>query len=93
MALLLCGFAGFFGTQIIKVFSPVRLLDRTKLFFVVAISTGCSSALFTHKPADLVIYGVAGAGLAVLVHKATRLLSLLGDSTAFDELRKRGTPR
>lgn len=79
MTLLLCGLAGFFITQAVKILYPLKLQPRAKMAWALLGSAGVSAALYTHKASDLVIYAVAGAGLAVLTHRFARLASVAGD--------------
>lgn len=90
MALLLCGFGSFLGTQVIKaIVFPTILQARVKMFFALVCSYGAAAGLFPHRVADLVIYGAAGAGLGAVIHRFARLLSVVGDWIIGDILRRR----
>jgi len=92
MSLLLCAFGAFLVVQVIKaLFWPKLLHARTKIFLAVAASYGIAAALFTHHTVELVVYGAAGAGLGLLIHRLFRLLMVLGDYTIREISRK--TPR
>lgn len=90
MALLLCGFSAFLVVQAIKaLFLPTILPSRVKIFLVVTTSYGVSIGLFPHRVVDLVIYGAAGAGLAMVIHRFARLTLVVGDWIIEEILRKK----
>ena len=79
MDLLLCGLAGFLFSQIVKGFFKKPLPPWVKLWLAVGASLGAAAVLWPHRPAYLILYGVAGAGAALLAHRTARFLSLAGD--------------
>jgi len=80
MALLLCGFGGFIFSTIAKGLFRKKLNPLLKLWLAMVASFAISAALFAPKsPRDLVVYGLAGTGLAVVIHRGARLLQLGGD--------------
>jgi hypothetical protein len=86
--LLLTGFAAFFSVQLIKVLVSPKLQGEgigkaiVKMFLVGLVSTG---AALLYLPIDqwrtAIVYGLAGAGLSLVLHKVTRLFSFLGDES------------
>lgn len=74
----LCGLGAYLVTQVVKTVSPWAVGSATKILVACVAAFGCA-ALQTHQPADLGIYGLAGAGLAVVIHRVARLLTLAGD--------------
>ena len=81
MLLVLCGLGAFFVTQLVKVvwFLPRPPRPLVKMVVALGTSLGVAAALFPHHTRDFVIYGVAGAGLAVLTHKVARYFSVQAD--------------
>jgi hypothetical protein len=91
--LLLCGFGAFMAVQVIKIFSlPTILAAQLKMLLALAASYGIATGLFLHHTAELVIYGAAGAGLAIVIHRLARLLSVTGDWIIKEILRKTHRP-
>lgn len=76
MVLLLCGFSGFFVAEFAKRLFQVRRWLKLLLAFIGSFAI---SAVVVKHTGDLVGYGFAGAGLAVIIHKFQRLASLGGD--------------
>lgn len=74
----LCGLGAYLVTQVIKTVSPWPVGSATKILVACVASVGCA-ALQTHHALDLGIYGLGGAGLAVVIHRVARLLTLAGD--------------
>lgn len=80
MALLLCGFGGFLFPQLVKTLFRRPLVNWVKLILALLASMGIAAALYApHHITDLLVYGFAGAGLAVLIHRIARLASVAGD--------------
>ena len=79
MALLLCGFAGFLFSQLVKTAFRKSLPGPLKLWMALGASVATAALLYPHQRALLAAYGVAGGGLAVLVHRKARLASVAGD--------------
>lgn len=86
MTLLISGFAAFFVVQLIKILVTPKLqgegLGKALTKMVLAGGASFGAAVLTLPVGDwraCVAYGVAGAGLAVLLHKTTRLISNAGD--------------
>jgi hypothetical protein len=79
MIFLLCGFGGFFFTQLIKNFSWTQLPHIAKISLAFLGSFGVAGLFFYNNWKSGLAYTIAGAGLAVLIHKLVRCLSLLGD--------------
>jgi len=81
VTLLLCAFGAFFVVQFVKALLRVRLSPWQKLLGAAAAALG-GAALVQHRDIHaLVLLGVGAAGLAILIHRGARLLSLLGDWT------------
>lgn len=57
---------------------------------VLAFSLGISAAFYYQHPRELVIYGFAGAGIAIVVHRVGRFLLYNGDRNAMEAMGKRG---
>lgn len=93
MVLALCGFGAFFGVQLIKTALPNPMKSYWKIGLALVISYGISASLFTHNPHQLAVYGVAGAGLALLIHRISRLASVAGDWYIHEILRNRPRSR
>jgi hypothetical protein len=86
---MLCAFGSFFVVQALKtVMIPKRLGGLAKLVLALLTSAGAAAALYPHHYADLVLYGVAGAGLAVLIHRVARAVSVAGDWFIREIMRK-----
>ena len=93
MTLVLCGLGSFFTVQFLKILLlPSRLPSVAKMVLVVGVSIGISAGLGTHNTADLVVYGIAGAGLAVIAHRLARLISVAGDGAIMENIRKQRRP-
>jgi hypothetical protein len=88
VTLVFCGLAGFFLAQLVKTLSPGLVPQWFKMALALVGSAGVAALVF-HRGPDLVIYAVAGAGLAVLAHKLYRLLSTAGDWLIQEIIRKR----
>lgn len=84
--LLLSAFAAFFLIQVIKVVVPWNL-KNSKLAMGVSLSTIVAFVLDPRHPVAAATYGVAGAGLAVCIHKAARFFHYAGDAAVFDAAR------
>jgi hypothetical protein len=88
MVLLVTGFATFFVVQLVKFLATPKLTGegvwKAVAKMVLAGATAFGTALLVlpegHWKAA-VAYGLAGAGLAVVIHKSTRLISSLGDES------------
>ena len=88
MVLLLTGFAAFFSVQLIKVLVAPKLqgegIGKAIVKMLLAGLTAFGAALLALPLGHwrtAVVYGLAGAGLALILHKAIRLLSSLGDES------------
>lgn len=88
MTLLITGLAAFFVVQLIKFLVTPKLggqgVWQAVIKMVMAGGVAFGTALLVlpeghWRPA--VAYGLAGAGLAILLHKVTRLVSNLGDES------------
>lgn len=80
MSLLLCGFGGFLFSQLVKTLFRRTLASWLKLVLALVASLGIAAALYApNHTTDLLIYGFAGGGLAVLIHRVARLASVTGD--------------
>jgi hypothetical protein len=90
MVLLLCGFGGFFVSQIVKTIAVRPPASIWKMTMALVGSFAVSAVFYYQKPLDMAVYGLAGAGLAVLVHRTARLASVAGDWCIRDILVKRG---
>lgn len=90
MVFVLCGFGGYFVAQMVKTIWPVVLNAKVKALFALLGSIGISAAIFPHRVTDLVVYGVAGAGFSILVHRVARLASAAGDWYIRQIIRERG---
>jgi hypothetical protein len=77
MNLVLCGLGGFFVAQAVK--TVLRVRPWHKLVLALIGSAGVAAFVFEHHFSELAIYGVAGAGLAIVINRAARLLLLVGD--------------
>jgi len=90
MMFLLCGFGSFLVVQLIKIiWFPLGLLSKNlKTFLVLVASFGISAALSWHHVVELVVYALAGAGLAVLIHRVARLAHVAGDLVIQKIMRK-----
>lgn len=94
MLLLITGFAAFFSVQLIKVIVAPKLqgegIGKAIVKMLLAGLTAFGAA-FLALPIGhwrtAVVYGLAGAGLALILHKAIRLLSSLGDESYIRFLR------
>lgn len=102
--LALCGAAGYFLALLGKAVGAetlnLKMNPLGKLALVITGSFGASSLLFRRRPADAVVYGAAGSGLAVLVHRVNRTLLFQGDRLSFlsrndvaQVIRKEGAPQ
>lgn len=89
MILFLCALAGFFVAQAVKDTLAYRVKNYTKLFLVLVGSTVVSSAFYSIHSPLLEVYGVAGAGLAILVHRLVRLLGAVGDWFIINVMKER----
>jgi hypothetical protein len=89
MSLFLCALGAFFIVQGVKAVFVQPLTPWLKLILACAGAFGLSYLLFPHQPRTLVLYGFAGSGLAVLVHRSGRLLSVAGDWLIREIIRKR----
>ena len=94
MVLLLTGFAAFFSVQLIKVLVAPKLqgegIGKAIVKMLLAGLTAFGAALLALPLGHwrtAVVYGLAGAGLALILHKAIRLLSSLGDESFIRFLR------
>lgn len=86
MVLLLCGLAAFFVVQVCKFLATPKLSGQgvwqavTKMYLAGAASFGTAILVLPEGHwRTAVAYGLGGAGLSVILHKTTRLLSNLGD--------------
>lgn len=83
MSLLLCGFGGFVFSYLVRVVLVRSLSSGPKLWLAVLGSFGVAAALYAPKhPIDLAVYGLAGAGLSVMIHRFAKLLRVAGDLCA-----------
>jgi hypothetical protein len=91
MTLLLCALSGFLLAQLAKMgLAPIKVKPLLKIVLAAAGSFGAAwLVLGASDWRQLVVYGFAGASLAVVVHKFTRLLSVLADLHIFTLLRNR----
>jgi hypothetical protein len=91
MTLLLCGLAGFFASQLVKtVLLPIRPVAHwLKPILALGASLGVAAVFYSNRVDYLVVYGVAGAGLAVIAHKIYRLFSIGGDVLVREMFRRR----
>lgn len=88
MTLLITSLSAFFVVQLIKVITVPKLtgegVGQAIVKLILAGAAGFGAALLVlpggHWKAAAA-YGLAGAGLAVILHKGTRLLSNLGDES------------
>ena len=81
MALLYCGLGAFFVVELMKVSTRAVFPSPVKLVVALFASGGVLSLLahrYTHSTAGIGM-AVAGAGLAVLVHRFARLVRVAGD--------------
>jgi hypothetical protein len=92
--LLLTGFAAFFSVQLIKVLVSPKLqgegIGKAIVKMFLAGLTAFGAAFLALPVGDwrtAAVYGLAGAGLALILHKAIRLLSSLGDESFIRFLR------
>lgn len=86
MILLLTGLAAFFVVQLVKFVVTPKLGGQgvgqavTKMALAGAVAFGTALLWLPEgRWKEAVVYGLAGAGLAVILHKGTRLISFLGD--------------
>ena len=86
MVFLLSAFAAFFVVQLLKFLILPKLTGqgvwKAVIKMVLAGGVAFGTALlwlpeWSWRPA--VVYGLAGAGLAMVIHKSTRLISHIGD--------------
>lgn len=90
MNLLLCAFFGYFVAQAIKTLTLRKLPAWMKMFWAFVGSAGAAVLLYhNHHPYLLVVYGVAGAGLSIGLHRLFRFLQLIGDEKIAEILRGR----
>ena len=89
MTLLLCGLGAFFAAQAVKAAFINSLRPWIKLILAFAAAVGIAALLYPHQRTYLIVYGVAGAGLAVLIHRVARLLSVAGDWCIREIIRNR----
>jgi hypothetical protein len=83
MSLLLCGFGGFVFSYLVRLVLVRPGTAGLKLWLAVLGSFGVAAALYAPKhPIDLGVYGLAGAGLSILVHRFAKLLRAAGDVCA-----------
>jgi len=75
----LCAFGAFFVTQFAKACWPTPFRPWAKLGLTVAAAVGGAAAVQHTHPAVMVLLGVGSAGLAVVLHRGSRLLSVVGD--------------
>jgi len=78
MSVWLCALVAYFVAQVVKTAVPWGLAPVSKLLWALAGGLG-AAALESHQPEHFVLYGVAGAALAVLFHGAIRVFTLVGD--------------
>lgn len=90
MTLLLCGLGAFFLAQAVKAMFLNPLRPWLKLLVAFVAAAGISALWFQDRTVNLIIYSVAGAGLAVLIHRVARLLSVAGDWCIREIIRNRG---
>jgi hypothetical protein len=83
---LLTGFSAFFSVQLIKVVLYPKLTGEgigRAIFKMVLAGLSSFGAAFLALPVGhwrtAVVYGLAGAGLALILHKGVRWISALGD--------------
>lgn len=83
MVFVLCAFGAFFVLQAFKDVSllGLRMKNWHKLLTVLGASTAISAVFNQGHPFKLVVYGLAGAGLAVVIHRLARLLTAAGDQS------------
>ena len=88
MTLLITGFAAFFIVQLVKFLVAPKLQGEGvwKAVFKMVLAGGAAfgTALLTLPGGhwkEAVAYGLAGAGMSVLLHKVVRLISTLGDES------------
>lgn len=78
MSLIYCGLGAFFVTQYIRELTPHGMHSAVGNLAVAVLSSVLLS-YGLHRHFETVVLGLAGAGLAVLVHRFGRLLRALGD--------------
>lgn len=81
MTLVLSAFGAFFAVQLIKAVWPKRLHPLAKMLLclgVVALITQISLPKH-HTFSELAIYSLAGAGIAISIHRVVRLAINGGD--------------
>ncbi len=91
MTLLLCGLVGFTWAQIFKMAVGVKTgrSPWVKVGLAAMGSVAVAEWMFRHNTQDIIIYSVAGLGLAMLIHKLYRFLMAGGDWFITDILSRR----
>ena len=95
MVLLITAFSSFFAVQLIKFLVTPKLTGQGVWKPVVKMALAGAAAFGTAllvlpggHTKEAVAYGLAGAGLAVVLHKVTRLISNVGDQSLMETLEK-----
>jgi hypothetical protein len=94
VTLLLCAFVGFVLAQYVKLLFHLKSGRNwwVKMGVALAGSAGAAALIFRHSgnlAQDIAVYGLAGAGLGMLVHKIYRAVSAKGDDLITDIISKR----
>lgn len=81
MTLLLCAFGAYLFVLFVRLIIPagVPVASLFKLGLALVGSFGIAWLLIPHHSHEMIAYGVAGAGLASLVHRLGRLAIVTGD--------------
>jgi hypothetical protein len=92
LTLLLCGLASFFVVQLVKVTFSLKSGRHqiTKMVTALVVSAVIAYSNYPHHPRNVAIYGLAGAGLAFVIHKVYRVAGVAGDWLIQEILTKRG---
>jgi hypothetical protein len=87
--MVFCALAAFFCTQLCKSLWPSPLKPLAKTLLALVASGGVAYLLYAPNGRHVAAYGLAGAGLAICVHRAARATSLAGDWLIITLSRKR----
>lgn len=87
---ILTAFSGLVVDQLLRRLVPAEVVGPVfRLIFTVAAACGAAVPFFLHHPAELVVYGFAGAGLAVALDALLLLLSAITVSVTVGKPGKR----
>lgn len=86
--MLFCALAAFFTTQLCKSVWPRPITPLAKMLLTALAAAGAAALQWPHSAPKIALYGLAGAGLAVIVHRAARALSAGGDWLIYDILHR-----